>query len=728
MSVFKKLSLKLKILAMVVPLGFWLSVVSVYMLNDFHKQRTQLEGLAQVTDAYDDNGELIDALQIERAKSAQYLSKSNMSFSELENHYKEKTDPRITEVKRMINVELPFPKDEAEQVITILETVFSIRKEVQARAFSIEEMNSAYNIIIQELMVNEGVMAKFYAAKGIEMHLVNITIVEALKDNISRSQPAFTAAFTKNAALTAAESGSLESIRSSITTTIESPGLQLIPAMHAKINAVLDSPEWQELQNNMDTIKTKANSGSFGVDAQVFYNKMGQINDKIKVAISSERRALVIFAIDEASKANKIFYAVLIFVIMTIVGISIFCWFTIRDLIMKESAEIISNMAAVRSASMVDNSPVPTMMCDPQGKLIYFNDASIQNLNKLQTYLPDKVANLMGQTFDIFHKNPELQRKIISDPRNLPHKAIISLGPEKLDLLVTASVDSSGKYLGAGVAWNIVTKKVELIRDLTKSSDDLASAASNVLSISSNLSAAAEETSAQANTASVASEEVNSGVQTVAGNMEQMVSAIKEITKTTNEAASMTNEAMRLAQNTNKIINQLSESSMDIGNVIKVISSIAQQTNLLALNATIEAARAGEAGKGFAVVANEVKELAKQTAVATNEITKKIENIQHDSQNAVDAIAEIGKAIEKVNGYTGNIAASVEEQAATTNEVTRIVEEAAVGVKQINENISQVSQAAADTGKDAGNAQVAAKGVEDIAELLKKYVADLKLE
>jgi hypothetical protein len=166
---------------------------------------------------------------------------------------------------------------------------------------------------------------------------------------------------------------------------------------------------------------------------------------------------------------------------------------------------------------------------------------------------------------------------------------------------------------------------------------------------------------------------------------------------------------------------------MDIGNVIKVISSIAQQTNLLALNATIEAARAGEAGKGFAVVANEVKELASQTGKATQEITKKIETIQSDSKNAVDAIAEISGAIEKINGYTGNIAASVEEQAATTNEVTRIISESAEGVKQISENIVQVSQAAANTGKDAGKALEAAKVVGRIAETLEQQTEKLKI-
>ncbi|EQC47410.1 methyl-accepting chemotaxis protein [Bacteriovorax sp. Seq25_V] len=380
-----------------------------------------------------------------------------------------------------------------------------------------------------------------------------------------------------------------------------------------------------------------------------------------------------------------------------------------------------------RTKQMVDKSPINTMMATPEGKLIYINEAAINTLRKLQSLLPDKVEKLQGQSIDIFHKNPEFQRKIIGDPSNLPHNAIIGLGPEKLDLLISPIFDLDGKYLGPMVTWNVVTTKFELINDLSKSADDLQNSAESLLTLSSSLSAGAEETSAQANTASSASEEINAGVQTVASNMEEMVAAIKEITKTTNEASSLSNDAMKMAKSTNQIIGQLGDSSMDIGNVIKVISSIAQQTNLLALNATIEAARAGEAGKGFAVVANEVKELAKQTAKATNDITKKIETIQNDSKNAVSAIGEISEAIEKINGYAGNIAASVEEQAATTNEVTRIVTEAAEGVKQINENIGQVSEAASVTGKDASNTQDAAKNLGSIAAGLKAHVAKLNV-
>ena len=150
----------------------------------------------------------------------------------------------------------------------------------------------------------------------------------------------------------------------------------------------------------------------------------------------------------------------------------------------------------------------------------------------------------------------------------------------------------------------------------------------------------------------------------------------------------------RSPNKTNATVAKLGESSAEIGNVIKVITSIAQQTNLLALNATIEAARAGEAGKGFAVVANEVKELAKQTAKATEDISRKIEAIQNDTKGAVEAIAQIGKIINQINDIQNTIASAVEEQTATTGEISRNVAEAAKGSNEIAQNITGVAQAA----------------------------------
>jgi methyl-accepting chemotaxis protein len=340
--------------------------------------------------------------------------------------------------------------------------------------------------------------------------------------------------------------------------------------------------------------------------------------------------------------------------------------------------------------------------------------------------LPCAAEELVGRSIDILHKNPEMQRKIIGNPSNLPHNAVIQLGPEYLDLLISPIYDNSNNYMGPMVTWEVITNKVTLVKDLTDTANNLNNSAEELVNVSSTLSAGAEETSSQANTVSTASEEVNAGVQTVATNMEEMVASIKDITRSTNSSSSMSNEAMKLAQKANSIINQLGESSLDIGNVIKVISSIAQQTNLLALNATIEAARAGDAGRGFAVVANEVKELAKQTATATSEITAKIETIQGDSKSAVNAIGDITKSIEELNGIANNVAASIEEQAASTNEVTRVVSEAATGVRQINENISQVSEAAEHTGQGANKAKDAAGGLKTMAIKLNDLVTKFK--
>jgi methyl-accepting chemotaxis protein len=186
-------------------------------------------------------------------------------------------------------------------------------------------------------------------------------------------------------------------------------------------------------------------------------------------------------------------------------------------------------------------------------------------------------------------------------------------------------------------------------------------------------------------------------------------------------------QAVKVAETTNTTIAKLGESSAEIGQVIKVITSIAQQTNLLALNATIEAARAGEAGKGFAVVANEVKELAKETAKATEDIGRKIEAIQTDTQGAVTAIAEISGIINQINDLQNTIASAVEEQSATTNEIGRNIAEASQGSSEIAQNIGGVAQAAKSTAEGASNSQAAAAELARMAVELQKLVGQFKI-
>lgn len=294
-------------------------------------------------------------------------------------------------------------------------------------------------------------------------------------------------------------------------------------------------------------------------------------------------------------------------------------------------------------------------------------------------------------------------------------------------------VDRQGKPMKVVKLANDVTERVRLrmeierlLGDANSTATNLASAAQELTTVSHQLASNSEETSAQANVAAAAAEQVSHSVASVATAGEQMGASIREIAKNANEAARIATSAVRVADRTNTTIAKLGESSAEIGHVIKVITSIAQQTNLLALNATIEAARAGEAGKGFAVVANEVKELAKQTAKATEDIGGKIEAIQADTKSSVEAIAQIGTVIGQINDIQSTIASAVEEQTATTAEITRNVSEAARGSSEIAQNVVGVAQAARGTTEGAAETQRAADELSRMACEIQRLVMKFK--
>jgi methyl-accepting chemotaxis protein len=212
----------------------------------------------------------------------------------------------------------------------------------------------------------------------------------------------------------------------------------------------------------------------------------------------------------------------------------------------------------------------------------------------------------------------------------------------------------------------------------------------------------------------------------VSGSIDNLVTSIHDIARNAQEAATTARQAVDLAGSTRTAMNALGHSSTEIGKVVKVITSIAEQTNLLALNATIEAARAGEAGKGFAVVANEVKELARETAKATEDIGGKIEAMQGDTGRALHAIGEIGGVIERIDALQTKIAAAVEEQSVTTSEISRNIAEATTGSTEIAENIVQVAQAAQSTAEGASNTQLSSQELSRMAQNLQRLVEEYR--
>ena len=325
--------------------------------------------------------------------------------------------------------------------------------------------------------------------------------------------------------------------------------------------------------------------------------------------------------------------------------------------------------------------------------------------------------SVLGLCFQIARSITKPLRKAVDSLERLANKDLTAR-------LEVSTKDETGKMASA---FNSALASLgQAMQQIDDNSERLASSSQDLAAVSTQIAGSAEETSSQSNVVAAAGDEVSSNVASVATAVEEMAASVQEIAQSTSEAARVASEAVALASSTNADITRLGESSQEIGNVVKVITAIAEQTNLLALNATIEAARAGESGKGFAVVANEVKELANETAKATEDISRRIAEIQTDTARSVDSIQKISEIISRISDYQNSIAGAVEEQAATTNEIGRSVSDAARGSQEIASNISGVAAAAQSTADGVSTTQMAASDLGNVAAELSALVGQFR--
>lgn len=442
--------------------------------------------------------------------------------------------------------------------------------------------------------------------------------------------------------------------------------------------------------------------------------------------------------------------------------------------------QIKSEREAAEKTAIVENAPINIMLANTDGTIVYMNPASTNTLKTIENILPIPVDKIVGSSYDVFHKNPAHQRKLLGDPKNLPHQAEIQVGDETLLLNASAIYDSKGNYSGPMIAWEVITQQKEaakreeenqrrdreqqedlrnkvdeiltvvnaaaegdLTRDVNFESEDavgeLANGLRKMLSDLRDIISQVVEGAAQftegARVVSESAQSLAQGAQTQSASVEEMSASIEELTRSIDAVKDNAGEANTVARSTSDLaedggnavqksveaMERIKSSSSQISEIIQVISEIASQTNLLALNAAIEAARAGEHGLGFAVVADEVRKLAERSSEAAKEISTLIkESTQRVEEGAVLS-EQTGEALTK-------IIQGVEETAKKISEIADATVEQAQNANEVSNAIQQISQV---TEQSAAGSEEMASSSEELgaqAASLRDLVARFKIE
>ncbi|GAB3457555.1 methyl-accepting chemotaxis protein [Insolitispirillum peregrinum] len=369
---------------------------------------------------------------------------------------------------------------------------------------------------------------------------------------------------------------------------------------------------------------------------------------------------------------------------------------------------------AFRLRQMVEVQPARVMLCDPSTLVItYANKAARDLLDHMLAPLGKSSRDAVGASVTSFHKRPEMIENLLRDPKNLPYRGKFTMAGLVIENYVTPTYDRDGSYMGPMLNWDDVTKYVKLADDFESKvravSSSVANAAQGLTSAAGQMGTISTDVSERAAGVASAAEEMGVNVQTVASATEQLSAAEAEIVRSVGESANGARQASQAVDDAVITVEGLARAAAEIGEVVQLITDIAEQTNLLALNATIEAARAGDAGKGFAVVANEVKQLAAQTAHATENIRVKVDDIQMATRGAVSSINGVQSTITRLRELAAQVAHAVEEQGAATREIAHNIHQASQAAHDVTVNISQVATQASSATEQTGSIRRAAE-------------------
>ncbi len=429
---------------------------------------------------------------------------------------------------------------------------------------------------------------------------------------------------------------------------------------------------------------------------------------------------------------------------------------------------------SAKMSAMIENAPINMILADTEFNITYVNPATVKNLKPLMHLLPVSLDKVVGSNVDIFHKNPAYQRRILSNPKSFPHNAIIDLGDQKLDLLVSGIYDKQGAYLGPMVTWSNLTDKLKLeaeskrlqqenernaaelkekvdrllinvqaaaggdltTRVVVKGDDAIGQLGegldrmiSSLRHIIMQIIEAAEQFTDGARVVSEGSNSLSDGAQTQSANVEQMTASIQSLVKMIEGVAQNVRDVDQIAKDTSqravdggeaieksiKAIKLIDKSAEQIAEIVGVISDIAAQSNLLALNAAIEAARAGEHGRGFAVVADEVRKLAERSSQAAKEIAILIKESTQRVKEGAELSHQTGKVLMKIIEGVEQSATGIDMIARATHEQTSTAAEVNTGVQ----NISSITESNASAAEEMANSSRVLSGQ---AEQLKELV------